>query len=211
MGLWESETKFSSIISKLKSSSRPSSAFANTLPTTHNNLYFIKILTPFVSAAKLAGEIPVTPADQSVSKHDPIKIEFPGESRGRHAFKLEYYTSPYDTDLVLDKEHNGRLAIADSVFTDPDITAFLGELSYLAVDFSTTGTNPLQFLHDCCLTIHERGVSDSTSYPDNYSDFGFDLRLDKNNRMKCTVDFYRVQLTRANLPFFDRIADDYIL
>ncbi len=121
---------------------------------------------------------------------------------------VKFYIDPYNTSLVLGKEINGRLAIADNVFTLPEVTAYMTDISYLAVDFTGSGTNPLQFIYDCCRVLHERATSDSRSYPDNDPQFLISISK-RRNGVLCDINFNYIPLNAPNLPFYSKIADNY--
>lgn len=209
MGLWDSEARINSVLPKLQSSSKRSAPLANLItPTTSTVEPFYKMLVPFCSAAKIAASIPPTGVTD-VAEYDPIKVNFTTGSKNRYAFEIEFYVDPYDTSLVLGREVNGRLAIADNVFTTPEVSSLLTDTPYMAIDFTGIGTNPLQFIYDCCQILHERVVARDRSYPGNYTNFNVDL-IPVSEGFKCVIEFDRIALNKTNLPLFNDIANNYI-
>ena len=209
MSIWSTEARINSVLSKLSSAGMRSSTLAASItPTTSTADQFFRALIPFCSAAKIANTIPNN--DPGTVDFEPISVNLTTDSRTQYDCEIEFYVDPYDTSLVLNKEVNGRLAIADNIFTTPEISSYLSDTPYMAIDFTGSGTNPLQFIHDCCRVLNERAVADSRTYPDN--DPGFFINVYQNsNGMLCHIHFDYIVLTQPNLPFYSKIANNYIL
>ena len=209
MSIWSVEARINHVLSKLSSAGMRSSALASSItPTTSAADQFFRALIPFCSAAKIASSI--SNNDPDTADFEPISVNFTTDSKTQYDCEIEFYVDPYDTSLVLGKEINGRLAIADHIFTTPEISSYLSDTPYLAIDFTASGTNPLQFIHDCCRVLHERAVADSSSYPNNDPGFLIDVSQ-KSGGMLCRIHFNRITLTQPNLPLYSKIGNDYLL
>ena len=210
MSIWSFQARVNGVIAKLRSAGTRSRSLANSIDASANSTdQFFRVLISFCSAAKIANLIPTNEADVN-EKIEPISVNFTTDSKTQYDCEIEFYVDPYDTSLVLDKEKNGRLAIADNVFTRPEISSYLTDTPYLAIDFTGTGTNPLQFIYDCCRVLNERAVAENRSYPDNNPGFFINVSK-KSDGMFCNINFNYIVLTEPNLPFYRKIGNDYIL
>ena len=182
MSIWSFVANTSQVWSRLESANMRSSAFAGSLDVSvHNNNKFFRIIAAFCRACKIANAI--APSEILEKRFDPIDYNYTTGHRTKIDLTIQFYVDQYDTALVLGEEINGRLAIADNISTTPEVSLYLTETPYLAVDFSSSGTNPLQFLYDSCRVLQERATSDSRSYPDNEPGFFINISSKKGSKL----------------------------
>ncbi|NES89280.1 hypothetical protein [Okeania sp. SIO2B9] len=207
MGIYQYEARTVSVVPKLQSLDTRSKSLFNSIDfSSHNTERFVKSLINFCSAAVIASTVPTSEPD--VANFESVEYSYNVGRKAGADLTVKFYIDPYDTSLVLGKEMNGRLAIADNVFTLPEVTAYMTDIGYLAVDFTGSGTNPLQFIYDCCRVLHERATSDSTSYPNNDPQFSINISK-RRNGVLCDINFNYIPLNAPNLPFYSKIADNY--
>lgn len=207
MGIYQYEARTANVAPSLKSLDTRSKNLLNSIDfSSHNTERFIKSLINFCSAAVIASAVPTSEPD--VADFESVEYSYNVGRKAGADLTVKFYIDPYHTSLVLGKEMNGRLAIADNVFTLPEVTAYMTDIGYLAVDFTGSGTNPLQFIYDCCRVLHERATSDSTSYPNNDPQFSINISK-RRNGVLCDINFNYIPLKTPNLPFYSKIADNY--
>lgn len=204
MGIYDNSTIGEVIPIIEESATRSSNLEINFLPQ-HSSQYFHKLLVNFISVAELVHNT----YDLGIS---PIRMDYEAVLTSSSSFSyveinLNFEVDSIDTSLVLSTEDNGILATETDIFTRPEIAPFISEIPYMAIDFTGTGTNPLQLIYDWFRVFHKISLSERKEYPTNEAGFNF-IISHRAATVNCRIILV-VRFRGSRWPFFENIALRY--